>query len=185
MAQYDYTSLTVGNATAGNAILASDHAVAFQNVNDLISPPSCGLYNTGNVSIANGGFQRLSFDTAAWDTDSMKASGTVTGISINTTGLYLVSIYALFDASANPLRGIYIVSGTSGTFGSNTTLAGVNATSPGNANYADVHTSVVASLTAGDTVQAFAFQYGASPGTATNVLGAANRIFSATWIGQV
>ena len=175
------TYTAAGSAVAGDVYTAAAHNVIVTDVNNFIVPASVGVYNTGNVSCANGAYTRLSFTTSSWDTDSMKGAGTVTGLTINTTGLYLITAYVLFDASANALRGLLIDKGTSSSLTS--TIASINATIPGNGNYADANVTGVASLNAGDTIQLFAFQYGAG-GPAINVLGASNRLFTATWIGR-
>ena len=172
------TYTAAGSATAGQVYTASAHNVIVTDVNNLIVPASAGVYNTGNVSLNNTTFTRLSFTTAAWDTDSMKGAGTVTGLSITTTGLYLVTAYKLFDTNATGTRALLIDVGTSSSV---TSARGATTGQPTNASYADVTISMVVSLTAGDTLQLFGWQ---NSGGALNVLGASNRLFTATWIGR-
>lgn len=173
-----YTS--VPSVSTGDVYTASAYnTYTATNVSNLIVPASAGIYNTGNVSVPNVTWTRLSFTTAAWDTDSMKAAGTVTGLSINTTGLYVITISAAFDTNTTGVnREILIDKGTASTL--TTVLAAASLTWGAN-GYADLNASIVAPLTAGDTVQAFAFQ---NSGGALNMLGATTRIFSATWIGR-
>lgn len=173
------TYTAAGSAVAGDVYTAAAHNVIVTDVNNMIVPPSVGVYNTGNVSIPNVSWTRLSFTTAAWDTDSMKGAGTVTGISINTTGLYQITISAVLDTnSTGTNRNILIDKGTASSITS--VLCAASLTWGANA-YADLNASIVASLTAGDTLQAFMFQ---NSGGALNSLGSATRIFSATWIGR-
>lgn len=150
------------------------------NVSNLIVPPAAAVYTTtATTAVANATFTRLSWTTSTYDTDSIKGAGTVTGLTIGTTGIYLLTCYATFDTNATGTRGIYIDKGTSTSI---TSIIGYGFGAPQNANYADVVATGVASLTAGDTIQAFAWQ---NSGGSLNVLGnAANRLFTATWIGR-
>jgi len=169
----------VYNGTAWVQTNSASTTSGVTGVNNLIVPPSAGVYNTGNVSVANVTWTRLSFTTAAWDTDTIKGAGTDTGLTINTTGLYTVAISAAFDTNTTGVnREILIDKGTSSSL--STVLAAASLTWGAN-GYADLNASIVAPLTAGDTIQAFVFQ---NSGGALNVLGAATRIFSATWIGR-
>ena len=109
----------------------------------------------------------------------MKGAGTVTGLSINTTGLYVITISAAFDTNTTGVnREILIDKGTSSSLSS--VLCAASLTWGAN-GYGDLNASIVAPLTAGDTIQAFAFQ---NSGGALNILGSSTRIFSATWIGR-
>lgn len=91
-----YTALTPGNATAGNAILASDHATAFTNINNMRVPPCCIQERTGLV-VADGGNAAVAFTSAASvDTEAPSdpmhsTSSNNSRITIRTSGIYLVS----------------------------------------------------------------------------------------------
>jgi hypothetical protein len=174
------TYTAAGSATAGQVYTASAHNVIVTNVNNFIVPPSVSVYTTAaTTTVANTTFTRLTWTTANHDTDSMKGAGTVNGLSIGTTGLYLVTCYAVFDANATGTRAIYLDKGTSSSI---TTIIGYGFGSPQNANFADVVATAVYPLTAGDFIQAFAWQ---NRGGDLNVLGnASNRAFTATWIGR-
>jgi hypothetical protein len=179
-----YANITVANATAGNAILASDFSTVFTNSNNFRTPPSCGVNNSSNQSIANTTNTRLSFSTSAlWDTeapsDPMFASGTPSRITIRTAGLYLITSYVLFDTNGTGTRELIIDKGTS----SSITLSIARSAAPiQNLNYANVAVSAVASLAVGDAIQLFVYQ---ASGIALNVLSQTSPMFTATWLGQV
>jgi hypothetical protein len=95
-----YTAVTVANATAGNAILASDHSTNFQNVNNLIAPPSCQVVRTTNLTSYTADSDISWTTTASWDTDGMFSAGSPTKITIQTTGLYLITMIGRLTATA-------------------------------------------------------------------------------------
>jgi hypothetical protein len=81
-----YADLTVANATAGNAILASDFATLFENSNGYRKPPSCHVYRTSDLTSYTSG-TAITWQAEAHDTDGMWSSGT--NITIQTAGIYL------------------------------------------------------------------------------------------------
>jgi hypothetical protein len=81
-----YTALTVANATAGNAILASDFSSVFTNLNNMRVPPSCHVYRTSDLTSYTDG-TAITWQAEAHDTDDMWSSGT--NITIQTAGIYL------------------------------------------------------------------------------------------------
>jgi len=173
------TYTTIPSVVAGETYSATAHNVIATTINNHTVPPSVSVYSTANVTCANNAFTRLSFTTANYDTDSMKGAGTVTGLSINTTGLYLITCYVTFDTNATGNRGVYIDRGTASSI---TTIIGYGYGAPQNANYSDVLATALVSLTAGDTIQAFGWQN--SGGNLDSLGGLANRAFAATWIGR-
>ena len=89
-----YTALTPGNATAGNAILATDHAAAFTNINNLRVPPTAVAVRT-TASAAYTLSTDVTFESATasggHDTDSMWTAGSPTRLTVTTPGVYLVT----------------------------------------------------------------------------------------------
>lgn len=89
-----YNSLTVANAAAGSAILASDHAKAFENINNYRVPPACEVYRSSTTSYTADAaitWQASNHDTES-PSDPMWSSGTnPERITIRTSGLYLVT----------------------------------------------------------------------------------------------
>lgn len=87
-----YNSLTVGNAAAGSAILASDHAKAFENINNYRVPPMCINERTGQA-VADATVTAIAFTSAASvDTDSIHSTSTNnTRFTPTTAGIYMVS----------------------------------------------------------------------------------------------
>lgn len=94
-----YTALTVANATAGNAILASDFASLFTNSNNYRVPPLVRLRKNANQNVS--GLTILSWDVEDYDTDEMWASGTT--ITAKTAGVYAWSAYFRVTGTAPSL----------------------------------------------------------------------------------
>lgn len=84
-----YNSLTVANAAAGSAILASDHAKAFENINNYRVPPMCSVRLTSSISPYTTG-AAIAWNSAAIDTDGMWSSGAATRLTAQTAGIYSV-----------------------------------------------------------------------------------------------
>lgn len=168
---------TVTTFTAGSVLTAAQLNTAGTNITNLVTPATVSVYNTGNQSLTTGTITRLSWTTSKWDTDTMKGAGTVTGISINTTGIYMITAFQVFDTNATGVRELLLDIGTAAT---TTSIIGGVHTPVGDGNYGNVTLSVMASLTAGNTIQLFGYQ---TSGGALNVLGSATRALTLTWIG--
>lgn len=184
-----YSALTVANATAGNAILASDAAKLFENSNNYRVPPMARITMTSNVAVANNshtdfpGF--LSTNSAeTFDTDGMVTlSGSASAITIATAGVYSCTAVASWAGNASGLRLVRIVRSRGGS------LVNVSAQIDTAAN-ADQPSSCSGTIecAAGDLIRMMLFQ---NSGGALNVgLNGAGAEFgvthlSATWLGQV
>jgi hypothetical protein len=84
-----YADLTVANATAGNAILASDFSTLFTNSNNYRVPAMCVL-TAGSQVIANTTATALTYSSEVVDTDAMHSTSSNTSrITIATAGVYL------------------------------------------------------------------------------------------------
>lgn len=85
------TYTTVPAVAAGDAILASSYnTYQKDNVNNLIVPPACRVTLGSNISPYTTGAS-IAWTSAPFDTDGMWSSGTATRITIQTTGLYVVT----------------------------------------------------------------------------------------------
>ena len=83
------TYTAAGSATAGDVYTASAHNVIVTDVNNLVVPSTVSVRLTSDKTYTSA--SNISWDAEDFDTDSMWASGT--SISINTTGLYLVTFH--------------------------------------------------------------------------------------------
>lgn len=94
-----FTNLTVANATAGNAVLASDHATNFQNVNNLMVPPMVRAYrSTSAFSITPGAGAYIDWNNETIDTDTMHDNNTnPSRLTVQTAGVYLVNTVVTID----------------------------------------------------------------------------------------
>lgn len=103
-----YTQLTAANATAGNAILASDMNALFTNSNNYRVPPMCSVTNTA-ASYGTGSFQYLAANTEDFDTDGMHSTVTNNSrITPTTAGIYLFTACAQFPNVAGGTRQVGI-----------------------------------------------------------------------------
>lgn len=94
-----YTALTVANATAGNAILASDIATVFTNSNNYRVPPSVRLVKSSNQNVS--GLTTVTWSSATVNTDEMWSSGG--SITAKTAGIYAWSAYLRVTGTAGSL----------------------------------------------------------------------------------
>lgn len=89
-----FTNITVANATAGNAILASDHSSAFTTLNSHTVPPMAKVKRDGtSQSITPGVSAYVAWNnsSAEIDTDGMWSSGSNTRLTVQTAGVYQVT----------------------------------------------------------------------------------------------
>lgn len=91
------TYTAAGSANAGDVYTSSAHNVIVTDVNNLIVPPIANVSLTTNASVANTTNTWFGF-TSVIDTDSMVTAGALSStignagkITINTTGVYMVS----------------------------------------------------------------------------------------------
>jgi hypothetical protein len=170
-----YTAPTT--VSAGDAITASLYnTYVGTNVANLIIPPSVSVYRTSNLTGYASGVSII-WQAEHYDTDAMWSSGS--GITINTTGLYLVHFMGQLTCSATLtlvvpeiLRNtVNIVSGFAAI------LSGIESR---------VSLTGVIDCTAGDSIAARASFLGGSnyawSGGAT--YGEAQTRLSLTWIGN-
>ncbi|MFI8237608.1 hypothetical protein ACIF83_10205 [Streptomyces sp. NPDC085866] len=91
---------------AGEKVTASKLNASSKTVLDfLMNPPRVNAYLGGTLQPASGTSTLVTFDSEAWDTDSMHSTSSNTSrITINTSGQYLVSFYARFPSNATGYR---------------------------------------------------------------------------------
>ena len=170
---------TVTTFTAGSVLTAAQLNVAGGAVNNLVLPASCQLVRTTNLTSYTASSD-ITWSSAAWDTDSMFSAGSPTQITVNTTGLFVITGMIQMSATATVttanvdiLKNAALVSRM---------ILPINSTSTG--GYANP--SYVASCVAGDI---FTFRIGITGGSAYIITGNATETnnqsrISMTWIGR-
>lgn len=84
------TYTAAATAIAGQVYSAAAHNVIVTDVNNFIVPPSVCVQRTAGTAYTNGSV--VTWDTTAgWDTDGMFSAGSPTLVTVQTTGLYLIS----------------------------------------------------------------------------------------------
>ena len=183
-----YYTLTPANATAGNAILADDHAKAFENINNFRKPPMCSANITANQTVNNNQNTFLRFDAPAVQTDgTMLTQGTTSTtaanagkITINTTGVYLVSFNLMAPSpNATGVRYAIITKNGIGTPGSLDAI--INTSVPPVAVSMNHCASVALSLVETDYLQVGVLN---TSGVATTSYAPFQSWISVVWVGQ-
>ena len=170
---------TFTDVATGEVLTATNFNNVLENVNNYRVPPSCRVRKTGTQVFTNP--TTISFDTdagsGAHDTDGMWDAGSPTVITIQTTGLYLVTAsISAGSATGNAITTLQMSLNTSA--GGSFSCFGAN----GNTGTgAAASASGVTSLTAGDTVSVQCYFNGS--GTGLTIGGGTT--MSATWVGQV
>jgi hypothetical protein len=184
---------TIPTVSTGDVYTATAHNNIVTNVNNYRVAPIARVLLTSDVSIANGNWTSFAGFTSTnasedIDTDGMVSlSGTASGITIQTAGVYTVSCTVIFASNATANRGLRIVRDAGGA-GTYTSLAGaVLNGSANNGNWVQ-SASGMASLAANDVVRLSVYQ---NSGGALNLLAVdSNAQFAQTqlavaWLGQV
>jgi hypothetical protein len=99
-----FTQITAANATAGNAILASDHSSAFTTLNSHTVPPLVRAKRSTNLSYTSSA--PIAWDAEDYDTDAMHDNATNnTRITFATAGIYRVTagLYVTFGGTVSAL----------------------------------------------------------------------------------
>lgn len=86
-----FTQITAANATAGNAILASDHSSAFTTLNSHTVPPLVRAKRATDLSYTSSA--PIAWTDEDYDTDAMHDNATNnTRITFATAGIYRVTV---------------------------------------------------------------------------------------------
>ncbi len=179
-----YNTLTVANATAGNAILASDAAKVFENVNNYRVPPMVQLRRTTAQSIPNNTGTLVTWEQQAFtNTDGMWTSGAE--ITCPTAGVYSVNAAVLWQGGTQGIRRINIQKNNAGTYGGGGGIIWEINNDATPISVMSLQINALISLAANDTVSIGVLQ---NQGSAINVNhnAVANQTWvSLAWLGQV
>lgn len=174
---------TIPSVATGDVYTASAHNAIGTTINSMRVPPSCQVRRTSDLTSYTQ-TTKIAFQSAAWDTESpsdpMWAAGDATKITIQTTGLYLVSFTGQLTGTATMavISPIIFVNNTNSSESYQSVVSGTSSFFNVSGTY---------SLADGDYVEA---GVGVSGGSAYVVKGAASigsgqTRLTATWIGQV
>ena len=171
------TYQTPGSATAGDVYTATAHNVIVTDVSNLIVPPSVCVQRTTNLSYTTG--TNVTWESSAWDTDGMWSAGSATDVTIQTTGLYQISIIGRLTATAT-LTNIYPYITVDNTSYNYQNIPADSTTS------AYFFGSIIASLTAAQVVRLKINMGGGSAYnlTGNTVVGDTRSRMILTWIGR-
>lgn len=126
----------------------------------------CRVFNSANISVANGGAQ-LTFDSERFDTDGIHSTVTNTGrLTCQTAGKYRIGGSILFANNNNNMRGLQVLLNGATVIG----IHRVPASPTGSTDTVGMAMDVVYDLAAGDFVELTAYQ---SSGIALNVISGA------------
>jgi hypothetical protein len=170
---------TVVTFTAGSVLTATQMNTIGTAVNNLVVPASCQLVRTSDLTSYTSQTD-VTFSSASWDTDSMFNAGTPTRITINTAGLYVVTMVGAVSATATMTAATPFIA-----LNGSTSLAYHYVPVFSSTNHYWV-TSFVYSFAASDFIS---FRVGFTGGSAYVVRGAATTQdiqtrMSVTWIGR-
>lgn len=169
-----FTNMTVANATAGNAILASDFSSLFTTINNHTVPPAVQCTLTGTQTAATGVLTTMSWTGSnTYDTDSVMHEGVTnpSRITINTAGLYVVSLQVRVGASTVNAAELVVTRNGGNRIG--------DVSSPAATNFS---LTFVYAFSAADYIQASFFHTAGSTLTFDNTSDYTR--FNATWIGK-
>ena len=175
---------TVTTFTAGSVLTAAQLNVAGGAINNLVLPPSAQIFRTANYTYTSASVVALNGTSAtystpnAWDTDSM--TGTASTITIQTTGLYVVTFIGNVTGTTTITQSIVGVQ----VNGTRQALHYAAESSVGTSAYWDM--SVVLYLTASDALTG---RVDVSGGGTLTISGTTTQDYtqtrlSATWIGR-
>ena len=166
------TYTAAGTVVAGDVATAAAFNVVTADINNLIVPPACRVVRSASQSISNTTNTDVAFTAgAAFDTDTMFSAGSNTRITIQTTGIYVVSAVAQFASSATGVRFMSI--GTNAGYGGNEMELGASGGGP-----TTISVTSAISLTEADYLTLRVYQ---SSGLAINLL---YGTLSAAWVGR-
>lgn len=99
------TWTTPPNFTTGAVVVEADLDALSNDLTFLHEAPSCRVYNSGAISVANNTLVALTFDSERFDTDTNHSTVTNTGrITFTTAGKYLVGAHVKFATNATGRR---------------------------------------------------------------------------------
>ena len=169
-----YNTLT-SDVTAGSVLTATLFNQVQTNVRNYRVPPACSVARTATQSINSATDTRIAFTAGAeFDTESpsdpMFSSGSNTRITIQTTGIYIVTANLRWAANSTGVR--YCTIWKNGA-----AVASLGYASPGSVD-GDMSSSRVISLADNDYLEMNVYQ---TSGVALNINWA---YLAAAWVGQ-
>jgi PKD repeat protein len=180
------TYTAAGSAVAGDVYTAAAHNVIVTDVNNFIVPPLVRAnHGTTTQSLTNATLTYVQWDAEDYDTDGMFTTSDNTKITINTTGVYLVTATITFATNGTGSRLMSLMKNPSSPSDFGSAFAGCWMDDPGAGAETVLSVSSPISLVATDVIRVMAFQ---SSGGALNI-GAVpswsqQSHFAATWIGR-
>ena len=183
-----YTTLT--SVATGDVLTATNFNNLQTTVNNHTVPPICTARRAAAQAFSNSAtIYAVNLDTEDIDTDGMFAP-TANFITIQTTGIYQLSMSVCFSANSTGVRGAFIYlnptftgSGDSATINTGTRLTG-SLTSASSALQTSIGGSLVWSLTAGNTIALAAYQ-SSGGSVSTNASASFEYTYlSAAWLGK-
>jgi hypothetical protein len=181
-----YADLTVANATAGNAILASDFSTLFTNSNGFRKPPMCRARRSAALSFTSGSIFAVNFDVQDIDTDDM-FTPTSNIFTIQTAGVYQLSASVSLNANATGQRYVALVLNPtfSGSGDTATITAGTRLAAQANSASVDTESVVTCStlynFAAADRIAVLYYQSSTSTLSMNTTV---QTTLSAAWLGQ-
>lgn len=140
---------TILTPDPGDVLTAAWCDVVRSDLEFLIDPPACSIYNSAAQSVANNTATVLTANSERYDNDSMHSTSSNTSrITIQTAGRYLLVSTVLFDADADGFRRVSILHNGTTSYGG---ISGVNDGSNIGVRLTAVRSLVLA---AGDYVEA-------------------------------
>lgn len=89
----------------GDPIPAAWTRVVRDDLEDIIDPPACSVFDSGNQSLTSGNFAAMNADSENFDNDGMHDPVTNnTRLTIQTAGRYQCQAIVSFDASSTGVR---------------------------------------------------------------------------------
>lgn len=131
------------------------------------APPECQVYDAAGLTVTNSTFTLLTFNTEAYDTDSMHSTSSNTSrININTSGMYEVELYVNLPTATYTVFSVNMRLNSGGASGGGTSVFTHQTGSPGGAPQ-QLYRSVKMPLTSGNYYEFFVFQTSGASRTTT------------------
>lgn len=173
------TYTAVPSVNTGDVYTAANYnTYTATNISNLIVPPACRLVRTTNQTITTGTDTIVSMGSAEYDTDGMGTTGASSRITINTAGLYLITMEAKFASVAASFTRLIAVAKNAGLTTRLVDVRFVQTT-----GWAHISGVTVAALTVGDYLTPYVYHDRGSSVDITVDSGYAASL-TATWIGR-
>lgn len=170
----------------GDKITASDENTYVRDAVTFLSDVprvSCYQGATGTTAGTSGTAALMLWDSEQYDTDSMHSTSTNTSrVTINTTGLYAVSVSVFWAANATGFRDVEIRKNAGGAVGSGTGLAKFRAAATATLGGWVGGTCYLPLVGGSDYIECFALQ--TSGGSLATTVGSQFTTWTVTWVAR-